>query len=88
MIAQPQTIFDCRQQGRNAFTEHGVTGCVTNPYERYSPPWLAFDEGFSVEQRTAAERASKEALAYHAMTLRDAPLDRAHAERIAKLRGL
>jgi hypothetical protein len=79
---------DARHEGRMAFRKHGVSGETRHGYDRGSPLRAAFVTGFSEERHRAAERALVEAQAYHALTVREAPADRAWAERLAAERGI
>jgi hypothetical protein len=77
------TIGDCTREGRAAFRKYGVTGQTKHDYPDGSVQKLAFLDGFSDEKFRASERAHDEARAYHALTLRDAPKDRAWAEKLS-----
>lgn len=82
-IQEEPLLRDARHAGREAFRQHGVTGVTMHSYARDSAERLAFRSGFSDEQFRAAERAQAEAVNYHALTVRDAPKDRAWAEKLA-----
>jgi hypothetical protein len=77
----------CKLQGRKAFREHGVTGLRANPYTEpaQGAENLAFKEGFSDERSMAQARALDEAVAYQKLTQREAPIDRAWAEKLLAL---
>lgn len=79
---------DAQHEGRMAFRKHGVSGETRHGYDRGSPLRTAFVTGFSEERHRAAERSLAEAQAYHALTVREAPADRAWAERLAAERGI
>lgn len=76
-------IGDCTREGRAAFRKYGVTGQTKHDYLDGSMQKLAFLDGFSDEKFRAGERAMDEARAYYALTLRDAPKDRAWAEKLS-----
>lgn len=76
-------IADCKREGRDAFRRHGVTGQTKHDYPDGSVQKVAFIEGFSEEKFAAGDRALNEARAYHALTVRDAAIDRAWAEKLS-----
>ncbi|MBB4517220.1 hypothetical protein [Paraburkholderia fungorum] len=76
-------IGDCKREGREAFRKHGVTGQTKHDYPDGSMQKVAFLEGFSDEKFAAGNRALNEARVYHALTVRDAPIDRAWAEKLS-----
>lgn len=78
-----QDLHQNRQQGRNAFLMHGVTGTAKRSHPPHSQAHLAFREGFDQEQFKSAECAQREAAAYHALSVRDNGKDRAWAEKLA-----
>ena len=82
-----QAIGDCEREGRKAFREHGVSGATKHSYPDGSVQKVGFQTGFSEEQSRAAESALREAHAYHALSVRDAPVDRAWAEKLSAMRG-
>lgn len=77
-------LSTCKMHGRKAFREHGVTGLRANPYteQAQGAENLAFKEGFSEERAAAQARALDEAVAYQKLTQREAPADRAWAEKL------
>lgn len=82
-----QQLGDPAREGRLAFRAHGVTGQYKHSYDKGSVERMQFVGGFSEERHRAADRAINEARAYHALTVREAPADRAWAERLAAERG-
>lgn len=82
-----QAIGDCEREGRKAFREHGVSGATKHNYPDGSVQRIGFQTGFSDEQFRASETALAEARAYHALSVRDAALDRAWAEKLSAMRG-
>jgi len=85
MHNQPTMSFgDARHAGREAFRNHGVTGETKHPYAPGSMERTAFVSGFTEERHQAAERAMADAHAYHALTVHEAPKDRAWAEKLAR----
>lgn len=76
-------IGDCKREDRDAFRKHGVTGQTKHDYPDGSVQKVAFLEGFSDEKFAAGDRALNEARAYHALTVRDASIDRAWAEKLS-----
>ncbi len=76
-------IGDCKREGRDAFRKHGVTGQTKHDYPDGSMQKVAFLEGFSDEKFAAGDRALSEARAYHTLTVRDAPIDWAWAEKLS-----
>lgn len=87
-MEQFHLMGDAQHEGRMAFRKHGVSGETRHSYDRGSVLRTAFVTGFSDERHRAAERALAEAQAYQALTVREAPRDRAWAERLAAERGL
>ncbi len=82
-----QAIGDCEREGRMAFREHGVSGATKHNYPDGSVHKIGFQAGFSGEQFRASEAALAEARAYHALSVRDATLDRAWAEKLSAMGG-
>ncbi|HIH2744942.1 TPA: hypothetical protein ACYLN4_000608 [Burkholderia lata] len=82
-----QAIGDCEREGRKAFRAHGVSGATKHNYPDGSVQKIGFQAGFSDEQSRAAESALAEAQAYHALSMRDASLDRSWAEKLGATRG-
>lgn len=87
-MEQLNQLGDPAREGRLAFRAHGVTGQFKHGYAKDSVERMQFVGGFSEERHRAAERALNESQAYHALTVREAPADRAWAERLAAERGI
>lgn len=85
---QIQLMGDPKHEGQRAFRAHGVTGQYKHNYPKDSVERIQFIGGFSEERNRAADRAINEAQAYHALTVREAPADRAWAARICAERGI
>jgi hypothetical protein len=85
---QTNHMGDPTHEGRLAFRAHGVTGQAKHSYPKDSGERMQFVSGFSEERNRAAERALNESHAYHDLTVREAPRDRAWAERLAAERGI
>jgi hypothetical protein len=79
---EQKAFSDCEREGRKAFRDHGVTGIFCHSYTRDSIERAGFLSGFNHERLGAAERSLREARAYHALTVRDAHIDRAWANKL------
>ena len=88
-MEQQTSSHTAKHQGRLAFTKHGVGGYKKNPYDSRVEPdaHMAFRHGFTEAQFAAQEAAQKEAVAYHRLSVREAPKDRAWAEKLIASRG-
>ena len=82
-MEQFHLMGDAQHEGRMAFRKHGVSGETRHSYDRGSVLRTAFVTGFSDERHRAAERAQGDAHAYYELTVREAPRDRAWAEKLA-----
>jgi hypothetical protein len=81
-------VSDCAREGRQAFAQCGVSGINKHNYPEGSVQKVGFINGFSEAQHQAHEIALAEAVAYHSLSVREAHLDRAWAEKLFTARGL
>jgi hypothetical protein len=84
---EQKAFSDCEREGRKAFRDHGVTGILCHGYNRDTIERAGFVSGFNQERLSAAERSLNEAKAYHALTVRDAHIDRAWANKLSSAAG-
>jgi len=76
-------IADAERLGRKAFRTLGAAGLFSHNFRRGSHECAGFISGFTDERMRSASRSLDESAAYHALTIREAPVDRAWAKKLS-----